>query len=384
MTMMEERTKRTASAPGPSGRKTMLCGLLVVLAGLLLHVPDAGAARRRSGAKRGTLIRKECVAGYANPNAWYHFWIPPSYRRTRKMPLYIFLHGGHVGAGTADNIVDIHKVVPKLKESLVLFPNHLYWFWSHPDESVYVMTIMDEILRKYAVDRKRIYVLGSSMGGNGAMHLAARFPEMFAACAPISCWCQFVPVEKAGVMPIYCTHGTKDKVVPIKWARDIKKRLQKVEGLRLEYHELDYGHQAPMDVFVKATEWMSQFSNPRTFRMADMRKRAASLPLQGWMKRKEYQAGYHNALAWGLLTCEDKKLRDPAEALKLAKKANGMTGHKNPGFLDTLALAYFENKRTKEAIETQRKAISLLPKRASADMRKEMEKRLKQFEATRR
>jgi hypothetical protein len=347
---------------------------------------DADAARRKrrkSRGKAGKLLRKQPVPGYPYPNAWYHLHVPAAYRRTRPTPLYLFLHGGHVGAGTADNIVDIRKVVPKLKESLVVFPNHIYWFWSHPDESVYVMRIMEEVLRTHKVDRKRMYVLGSSMGGNGAMHFAARFPEMFAACAPMSCWCQFVPVQKAGVMPIYSTHGKRDKTVPIKWARDIKKRLQGVKGLRLEYHELDYAHQPPTDVFVKATEWMSQFTNPRMFRIEDMKKRAKALPLQQWMKRREYQAGYHNALAWGLLTCDDRKQRDPKKALTLAEKANRMTGHRNSAFLDTLALAYFLNGRAKEAVATQKKALAHLPKNASKAMRKELEDRLKRFERQR-
>jgi hypothetical protein len=202
---------------------------------------------------------------------------------------------------------------------------------------------------------------------------------MFAACAPISCWCQFVPVRKAAVMPIYSTHGKRDKAVPIKWARDIKKRLQGVDGLKLEYHELDYGHQPPTDVFVKATEWISQFTNPRRFSITEMKRRASTLPVQPWMKKREYQAGYHNTLAWGLLTCEDKKKRNPKKALALAQKATRMAGHKNPAFLDTLALAYALNGNIEKAVSTQKKALALLPANTPEATRKEMQDRLQQF-----
>jgi dienelactone hydrolase len=158
--------------------------------------------------------------------------------------------------------------------------------------------------------------MGSSMGGNGAMHMAAEFPEMFAACAPLSCWCQHIPVQKAAVMPIYCSHGTKDKTVPIKWARDIRKRLEGLPGLKLEYHELDYGHQPPTEVMIKAADWMSQFSNPRQFDTAAMKERAVRLPLKQWMKRAAYRRDYANARAWNLLTCENEKLRDYASSLR--------------------------------------------------------------------
>jgi hypothetical protein len=354
---------------------------VVLLAAAVLLLPAAASAKPKKA--KGELLKKQPVPGYASPDAWYHLWVPPSYRKTKPMPLYLFLHGGHVGSGSADNSVAIYHLVPKLKESLVVFPQHLYWFWSHPDESAYVMTIMEEVMKKYRVDRKRIYVLGSSMGGNGAMHFAARFPEMFAACAPVSCWCQYVPVKQAAVMPIYCAHGTKDRTVPIKWARDIRKRLQGAPNLRLEYHELDYAHQPPKEVFIKATEWMSQFTNPRTFDIRAMKKRAAELPLQRWMKKAEYQRGWLNAQAWWMLTCEDRKLRDPKKALSLAEKANELARGKDSAILDTLALAYFQNGRKKEAVETQKKALAALPKKAPEKVRKEFEDRLKRYESGR-
>jgi pimeloyl-ACP methyl ester carboxylesterase len=297
------------------------------------------------------------------------------------VPLYLFLHGGHVGTGSADNIVALHRAVPLLKQGIVLYPQHLYWFWSHPDESLYVIRILEEVLKKYKVDRRRMYVLGSSMGGNGAMHLAAHFPEMFAACTAVSCWCQFIPVHKAGVMPIYNAHGKKDKVVPIKWARDIRKRLKGVKNLRLSYHEMDYAHQPPISVFVNATKWMQQFTNPRTFDFKQMKDRAAKLPLKKWMKRKEYVRGYHNARAWWLLTSKDPRLRDPKKALALAEKARALGGAKAPAILDTLALAYFANGRVKEAVETAKKALKLLPKKTPVKMRAEFEKRLGRYEA---
>ena len=239
---------------------------------LLLHASAYGA-KPETG-----LIKHRRMENNPSPNAWYHLWVPPSYTPSEPLPLYIFLHGGHVGSGTADNIVDLRRIVPHMKNSITLFPNHIFWFWSHPDETIYVITIMEKLLDTYSIDRTRIYVMGSSMGGNGAMHFAARFPEMFAACAPMACWCRFIPVKQAAVMPIYSAHGKKDRSVPIKWARDIRRRLKGIKGLKLKYRELDCGHQLPMNVIKDAAAWISTFRNPRTFDIKKMKERARALP----------------------------------------------------------------------------------------------------------
>ncbi len=89
-------------------------------------------------------------------------------------------------------------------------------------------------------------------------------------------------------------------------------------------------------------------------------------------------AGAKNSYAWDLLTSEPADLRDPQEALKYALEANEMTNHKVPSHLDTLALAYHRTGQTDTAIETQRKAISLLPE---GESRAGYEERLEEFEA---
>jgi tetratricopeptide (TPR) repeat protein len=86
-----------------------------------------------------------------------------------------------------------------------------------------------------------------------------------------------------------------------------------------------------------------------------------------------------NELAWDLLTCEPADLRDPETALRLAGDACAMTDNANPGYLDTLALAQHRTGDTPAAIETEKKALSLLPPDAS--LRAELEATLARFEA---
>lgn len=63
-----------------------------------------------------------------------------------------------------------------------------------------------------------------------------------------------------------------------------------------------------------------------------------------------------NARAWVLATQEDAKLREGAEAVRLAEQALQATGSKVPEVLDTLAAAYAEAGRFPEAVQTAKKA----------------------------
>lgn len=76
---------------------------------------------------------------------------------------------------------------------------------------------------------------------------------------------------------------------------------------------------------------------------------------------KDSPASELNGLAWDILTLAEKPKRDLETALAAAAKSNEMTGHKNPSYLDTYALALFESGNIDEAINTQQKAIDLLP-----------------------
>ncbi|GMV80773.1 MAG: hypothetical protein AMXMBFR7_19570 [Planctomycetota bacterium] len=120
--------------------------------------------------------------------------------------------------------------------------------------------------------------------------------------------------------------------------------------------------------------------------MAQAAERIPDYPKKIGYMRRWYQAAPENAeaangYAWELLTCKDETLRDPRGALDPARKAADLSAHKNPAILDTYALALFRSGSLKEAVDTQKKAIDLLPAETTAEARKEYTSRLKEFEA---
>ena len=48
-----------------------------------------------------------------------------------------------------------------------------------------VLRAMDDVKRAYNVDEDRVYLTGLSMGGGGTWHLGLRYPDRFAAIAPV-------------------------------------------------------------------------------------------------------------------------------------------------------------------------------------------------------
>jgi non-specific serine/threonine protein kinase/serine/threonine-protein kinase len=88
-----------------------------------------------------------------------------------------------------------------------------------------------------------------------------------------------------------------------------------------------------------------------------------------------------NDYASWLLTCEPASERRPAEALQYARKAAASQPH--PVYLDTLALALFENGQRSEAVKTAEQALAMLPPVAPGatpgGLRREIEGHLQRF-----
>lgn len=154
----------------------------------------------------------------------YWLSLPDTYGATdQRWPLILFLHG----AGERGSDIEQLKVngIPKVVESrsdipaLVVAPQcpaDSAWFL-HIDA---LDALLKEVIATYDVDIKRIYLTGLSMGGCGTWHLAATYPERFAAIAPICGWGEWFAgfPDKANVLkdvPTWAFHGAKDDIVPL-------------------------------------------------------------------------------------------------------------------------------------------------------------------------
>ena len=84
-----------------------------------------------------------------------------------------------------------------------------------------VMNVIAMVHKEFKIDDKRVYIMGHSMGGAGAIYLGSKYPKMFAAVAaeaPAAFWQTkketLQPLKDAKV-PVMIVHGDIDEVVPV-------------------------------------------------------------------------------------------------------------------------------------------------------------------------
>jgi predicted peptidase len=104
------------------------------------------------------------------------------------------------------------------------------------------LEIVRALVREFAIDERRIYVAGQSMGGAGAWNLIAHRPQVFAA-AVICCGSRTLDdVAHAVRTPIWNFHGDADQTVPVAVSRDRIAALRKAGGrpVYTEYAGVDH------------------------------------------------------------------------------------------------------------------------------------------------
>ena len=204
----------------------------------------------------GFLDRSVVVEGARYP---YQVYVPSSYDASRAWPVILFLHGAgergndgllqtEVGIGTA-----IRRTPARFPAIVVLPQAPLDTLWAGlPGDAA--LAALDRTCEEYAVDERRVYLTGLSMGGHGSWLLGYDHAARFAAMLVI---CGFVgdrpnrpsvvpsgsgtPYERVAArvkdVPIWIVHGEADAAVPVAESRRMYDALRAV-GANVRYTEL--------------------------------------------------------------------------------------------------------------------------------------------------
>jgi predicted peptidase len=150
------------------------------------------------------------------PPMGYAISIPANYSPSKPVPLILALHfgvGGGDAAGAGGDMVEI-LIGPALAQlgAIIVAPDSLRGNWSTPENEKAVNALLDMVLARYAIDKKKIAVTGYSMGGTGSWHFAEKFPQRFSAAIPIA----GTPSESAAGwrLPVLAIHSRDDQVAP--------------------------------------------------------------------------------------------------------------------------------------------------------------------------
>jgi predicted peptidase len=166
----------------------------------------------------------------------YLISLPKDYAKdsTKRWPLVLFLHGAGE-RGTNLQAVAVHGP-PKFAQAGRDLPFILVSPQCPPNtrwQDQVLLGLLDQVTASHRVDTNRVYLTGLSMGGYGTWSLGLKYPQRFAALAPICGGGQLIDVLLADnrraelqQMPIWAFHGVKDNVVPVSESRQMVKGLQ--------------------------------------------------------------------------------------------------------------------------------------------------------------
>ena len=198
--------------------------------------------------------------------ASYLLYLPPGYNQSskKKWPVLLFLHGaGERGANL--ELVKTHGPARLIEQGrqlpfIVVSPQCPADGSWRPET---LGALLDEIERRYRVDRLREYVTGLSMGGFGTWALALEYPDRFAAIAPICGGGHWWAVPRIKHLPVWVFHGKKDRIVPHARSTEMVAALRQCGGnvKFTTYPNADHN------------SWTVTYENPALFRWLLRHKR---------------------------------------------------------------------------------------------------------------
>jgi predicted peptidase len=181
----------------------------------------------------------------------YRILYPENYSKKKKYPLVLFLHGaGQRGNDNKAQLIGIPEALTSStgrkkypcfilapqcakKDVWVNFPNFPTSLQATPEPTVSAQltkVLLAKLKKELPIDKKRIYITGYSMGGEGAIDFLTRSPNLFAAAIPI---CSVSDTSKAKFIyhiPLWAFHGSLDDVNDVKYSRIMIEALKKSGG----------------------------------------------------------------------------------------------------------------------------------------------------------
>lgn len=236
-------------------------------------------------AQKELYLKKEFI--FKNDTLPYRILFPENYDKSKSYPLVLFLHGaGERGNDNESQLVHGSYLFTNPENrakfpAIVIFPQcpkKGYWAPIQDRENGFsyvntkkptepmrmVIRLIKAIQKNEAVDSKRMYVSGLSMGGMGTYDLVCRYPRMFAAAAPICGGVSIDRLKKIKKMPVRIYHGDADNVVSPEHSRNAYIELKAVGSQNVELFIFPgVGHDSWNSAFKQADFLSWIFSNKK-------------------------------------------------------------------------------------------------------------------------
>jgi len=185
-------------------------------------------------------------------------YVPAGYGELAKVPLALTLHGagGNARSGISHflHLADTAGVVLLAPESRGRSWDVLVGGYG-PD-----VEFIDQALKwafdRLALDSRRLAITGFSDGASYALSLGLTNGDLFTRVIAFSPGFM-APASRRGKPPLFVSHGTRDRVLPIeRCSRRIVPQLDRA-GYQVRYREFDGPHTVPESIAREALHWFS-------------------------------------------------------------------------------------------------------------------------------
>tara|TARA_B100000700_G_scaffold45288_1_gene47358 strand:+ start:1291 stop:2073 length:783 start_codon:yes stop_codon:yes gene_type:complete len=223
--------------------------LLSLLLTLALTIPAIAGPRRQ-------IQNRKYFFPQADREVPYCVFVPSSYDKSKKTPLVMVLHG--LGSRAAEIIRYPNLVEEAEKRGYILVAaegiNDHGWYGAYGKQGSQsdgdpvnlgelsekdVLNVLTIAQKEFNIDDQRTYLMGHSMGGSGTWHLGMKYPEKWAALAPLASAGtnhDFDMKKLKNQTAVIVVHGVKDNLCPID-ANRLKVANLKRHGVKYKYIE---------------------------------------------------------------------------------------------------------------------------------------------------
>ncbi|MEM7143795.1 MAG: hypothetical protein AAF591_01590 [Verrucomicrobiota bacterium] len=217
------------------------------------------------------MITGEFVRSTTEDGMPFQLWGSQDFKKGEEYPLVLALHGGGARGGDEDWPPGTAATIwtkEEFREERPCFvvaprcPEDKSWRGEYGDKAAALVKALSDAL---PIDRDRIYVTGSSLGGGGSWYQISEHQDLYAGTVLMANGGPVADLEKFKAFPIWQFHGELDVDTPVDGARKMAEAMTQAGAPNYEYTELKGApHSVGGLVYpdVKVQEWL--FSQQRS------------------------------------------------------------------------------------------------------------------------
>jgi phospholipase/carboxylesterase len=185
-------------------------------------------------------------------------YVPAGYREIAPAPLALTLHGA---GGSARSGISHFLHLADTAGVVLLAPESRGRTWDvlvggYGPDVEFIDRTLEWAFDRLALDTRRLAITGFSDGASYALSLGLTNGDLFTHVIAFSPGFM-APASRRGKPPVFVSHGTYDRVLPIEsCSRRIVPRLDRA-GYQVRYREFDGPHTVPESIAREALRWFS-------------------------------------------------------------------------------------------------------------------------------